>query len=189
MWMRVRPDEVQRALLAHAARDAIGERERSREGVGRGRRRANVERFLGAARVGAAIEDELAAVLRERAQLERPCRSGRTCRPARSRSDPAVASACARRTSASRSATRALISTLRAIEGVYSGRSCSAMLRVLSMTLLPVCCVVLRSISMTRHSCSATGIVAHALRNDERVARVELDRAVLHLDRSVPAST
>ena len=40
----------------------------------------------------------------------------------------------------------------------HTGRSWSAMLRVLSVIALPVCNVLLRSISMTRHACSATGL-------------------------------
>jgi hypothetical protein len=62
--------DEQPALLAHAPRLAPCERERLAQHVGRGAGRDQVERFLGARAVGAAVEDQLGAVGREGAQLE-----------------------------------------------------------------------------------------------------------------------
>src|SRR3954471_200553 len=46
---------------------------------------------------------------------------------------------------------------LQSFAGGHSGRSCSSMLRVCAVISVPVCNVLLRSMSMTWHSCSALG--------------------------------
>ena len=63
-------DQKQRALLAHPARLAIGQRQRLAQGIGLAGARDDVERLLRACRIGAPVEDQLAFGRREAAQLQ-----------------------------------------------------------------------------------------------------------------------